>query len=268
MSKNKSDKIINYKKIKKSQTYIFDNINMYFKLVKKNISIDDAIIYKNNLYINISPIMKYYNISDEDIEECNDTNFEIVLLDMRYLSKYSSVDFFYALKQLVPIDIYKNIYDHINLIYQTEDSITKQLELYKSTEISYKNSIDELTEENNSLKSDLSIVEEELLSLKDKYEGLSFNYKELLLESKECANCEEYKAIANKLARFVRIKSKKIPEEATSSILEEEYDHVNDDILEKETLVAKNNLTEFNYLVELSKAQEKDLNYLNELVKL
>jgi hypothetical protein len=53
--------------------------------------------------------------------------------------------------------------------------------------------------------------------------------------------------------------------------IKQKHPKVDLDVLEKvryKNFVAKNYLTEFNYLVELSKAQEKDLNYLNELVKL
>ena len=53
--------------------------------------------------------------------------------------------------------------------------------------------------------------------------------------------------------------------------IKQKHPNVDLDVSEKvryKNLVAKNNLTEFNYLVELSKAQEKELNYLDELVKL
>jgi hypothetical protein len=53
--------------------------------------------------------------------------------------------------------------------------------------------------------------------------------------------------------------------------IKEKHSKVDLDVLEKvrhKNLSAMNNLTEFNYLVELSKAQEKELNYLDELVKL
>jgi hypothetical protein len=53
--------------------------------------------------------------------------------------------------------------------------------------------------------------------------------------------------------------------------IKQKHPRVNLDILEKvrhKNLSAMNNMTEFNYLVELSKAQEKQMNYLHELVKL
>lgn len=172
-----------------------------------------------------------------------------------YVNKYGMTKLLGQSKEAVSFKLQDYLYELLYLVEtngtvsiedsESRDVLLDELKLYKTIENNNAEIVQEATENLAQLKMDYGVLEnkfDKLTSINEELEGELFEAK---------ASAEHFKTIAEKLARYVRAKSKARPAEADDEKLElEDDDEISDLQVVEEAIHAKK-------LLKVKKAQTK-----------
>lgn len=193
--------------------------------------------YDDKVYIDMSPLIRILSVDFKDFAKTSERKVHyIVIKKVPYVNKYGITKLISLSKQEVAFKLQDYLYElfylsetkgevsHADLTTRSAflDSISEAESLSSIIDEENKKVIDEAYETIATLKCDLSVVE-------SKYQNLLNDYKILSEKSEnDVVELDNLRDISNKLARYVKIKSKKPPDVVFSECLDTIDEEVSD----------------------------------------